>query len=145
MWNQKNCKSALILRLARQILFSASQYLKPWLFCWVKKTSLRWAIVLQVVYCYYVAFCNIYIYICIYKTFCNQNGVWGKNCKRRYVTNKSCFFKKAEKRASFGLIVNFPDFGQVKNKFEHQKNKLESSRNNWSDPERTPSHVNITG
>ena len=49
------------------------------------------------------------------------------------------------KRASFRLLGNFTDFGQKKNKFEHQKNKLQSSRNNWSNPELTPSHVNITG
>ena len=30
---------------------------KPWRFCWVRKTSLWWAIVLQVVLSYYVAFC----------------------------------------------------------------------------------------
>ena len=59
-WNQKNCKSALILRLARQILLSASQYLKPWRFCWVRKTSLWQTLVLQIVLSYYIAFycCN---------------------------------------------------------------------------------------
>ena len=57
LWNQKNCKSALILRLATLILFSASQYLKLWFFCWVGKTSLQWTLVLQVVLSYYVAFC----------------------------------------------------------------------------------------
>ena len=57
MWNQKNCKSALIFMLARQILFSASQYLKRWRFCWIRKTSLWWTLVLQEVLSYYVAFC----------------------------------------------------------------------------------------
>ena len=54
--------------------------------------------------------------------------------------------KKVEKRANFGLFVNFTDFRQAKNKFEHKKNTLQSSRKNWPDPELTLSHVsNITG
>ena len=50
------------------------------------------------------------------------------------------FWKKQEKGQ-----VYFTDFGQVRNKFEHQENKLQSFSNNWSDPELTPSHFNITG
>ena len=38
-------------------MLTASQYLKPWLFCWVRKTSLRWTLVLEVVLSYYVAIC----------------------------------------------------------------------------------------
>ena len=44
------------------------------------------------------------------------------------------------------LFVNIKDFGQVKNKFEHQNKKLHSSTNNWPDPELTLQHVsNIAG
>ena len=73
----------------------------------------------------------IYIYIYIYKKHF---------ATKMASTNTSCFLKKAGKGQ-----VYFTDFGKVRNKFEHQENKLQSSRNNCSDPELTPSHFNITG
>ena len=74
----------------------------------------------------------IYIYIYIYK----KNILQPKWRPRTQVA----FRKKQEKGQ-----VYFTDFGKVRNKFEHQENKLQSSRNNWSDPELTPSHFSITG